>query len=99
MTLRNIQIVQNEVAIAWDDGTESYIPLEKMRRACPCAVCAGERDILGREYRMPPQPLDAKSFTVEGVQAVGGYAVQITWGDGHNTGIYTHDLLQHLGAP
>jgi DUF971 family protein len=29
---------------------------------------------------------------------VGSYAVQITWADGHNDGIYSYELLRRLGA-
>ena len=34
----DIQPIGHELAIRWEDGSESYIPLEKLRRACPC-VC------------------------------------------------------------
>ena len=44
----NIQIIGQELAIAWNDGEETYLPLEKLRRACPCATCSGEPDAMGR---------------------------------------------------
>ena len=34
-------------ALRWNDGQESVIGLEALRRACPCARCAGEPDITG----------------------------------------------------
>ena len=40
----NIQQIGDELAIAWNDGTESFIKLETLRRACPCAACGGEPD-------------------------------------------------------
>ncbi len=42
----NIQQIGEELAIAWNDGTESYLKLEMLRRACPCAACGGEPDVL-----------------------------------------------------
>jgi DUF971 family protein len=27
---------------------------------------------------------------------VGGYALQVFWADGHNTGLYSYDLLREL---
>jgi DUF971 family protein len=33
---------------------------------------------------------------VKSIQQVGVYAIQIAWGDGHNTGIYTWDYLKQL---
>ena len=35
-------------------------------------------------------------FLVKNIETVGEYAIQITWKDGHNTGIYTYDYLQEL---
>ena len=46
MKPKNIEIVNNILAIAWDDGRENYIDLEKLRRACPCAMCKGETNVL-----------------------------------------------------
>ena len=46
-----IQKIGTELAIAWSDGQESYLPLEALRRACPCASCGGEPDFLGRVAR------------------------------------------------
>ena len=38
-----------------------------------------------------------ESFELRGFERVGLYAVALTWGDGHNTGIYNWPLLQRLG--
>ena len=35
-------------------------------------------------------------YKIKDIQTVGGYAVQITWKDGHNTGIYTWENLKQL---
>ncbi|HLX72205.1 MAG TPA: gamma-butyrobetaine hydroxylase-like domain-containing protein, partial [Verrucomicrobiae bacterium] len=43
----NIQQIGDELALKWDDGTESFISLEQLRRHCPCAGCKGEVDIMG----------------------------------------------------
>jgi len=96
MRPRDIQSIGNELAIKWDDGSESYIPLEKLRRACPCAGCKGEMDILGNLYKQPDQTLTAKAFELVKIASVGGYAVQPLWSDGHNTGIYSFDYLARM---
>jgi DUF971 family protein len=97
MSPKNIQVIQSELAIVWDDGSESYISLEKLRRYCPCAVCAGEQDVLGREYRAPPTPYKPESFELRNFQPVGGYAINFQWGDGHGSGLYPFPLLKKLG--
>ena len=33
----DIQVIGDQLAIKWDDGTETFLSLEKMRRHCPCA--------------------------------------------------------------
>lgn len=91
----NIAQFGHELAIAWNDGTESFIGLEDLRRACPCASCGGEPDVLGRVVR-PDVTYSAKSFELIGWQMVGGYALQPGWADGHSTGLYTFPLLRRI---
>ena len=92
---KNIQIIGNEMAIAWNDGAESYLPLELVRRACPCAACGGEPDVLGQVVR-PHVTYEKRSFELTGFGMVGGYAIQPRWGDGHNSGIYPYQYLRRL---
>jgi DUF971 family protein len=94
---RNIQQIGDQLAIAWSDGTESFFSLEAMRRACPCAACGGEPDVLGNIER-PNVVYTAQSFELRGYQMIGGYALQPTWADGHGTGLYTFSFLQRLGS-
>jgi len=92
----DIQHIGNELAIKWDDGSESYIPLESLRRHCPCAGCQGEKDVLGKVYKNPAQPLPAAAFQLVRITGVGGYAIQPVWADGHTTGIYSFDYLKRI---
>lgn len=94
----DLQAIGAELAIRWDDGSESYIPLETLRRNCPCAACAGERDVLGNLHKGPERPLTARSFQLLRLDPIGGYAVQPVWADGHNTGLFTYEQLRRLGA-
>ncbi len=55
--------------VVWDDGHESYYPLEDLRRACPCAVCSGEPDLFGRMYGGAPQRYRPESFILQGNRA------------------------------
>lgn len=94
---REVLLVGSELAIVWEDGREDYIPLEKLRRNCPCAMCRGERDLLGNVYRGPQRPLTERSFQAVAHRRVGGYALQIDWADGHNDGIYAFESLRRMG--
>jgi DUF971 family protein len=94
----DIQVVGAELAVKWDDGGESFIALEKLRRHCPCAGCNGERDIMGNLYKGPDKPLTPRAFQIVRLQTVGGYALQPQWADGHSTGLYSYDYLKSLGS-
>ena len=93
----NIQQIGNELAIQWNDGTESYFDLQLLRRACPCAACGGEPDVLGNVSR-PNVKYSDDSFRLTGFDLVGGYALQPRWHDGHKTGIYSFQYLRRLSA-
>ena len=94
----DIQHIGSELAIKWDDGGESFISLENLRRACPCAGCKGETDIMGNVYKNPAQPLSAKAFELTQIITVGGYAIQPVWADGHATGIYSFEYLKRIAG-
>ena len=97
LELKDAQLIGDELAIRWSDGVESYLPLERFRRACPCASCGGEPDVLGNIVR-PDVTYIASSFELAGWQFVGGYALQPRWADGHNTGLYSFQYLRRLTA-
>ena len=81
--------------IRWDDGHESRIPLRTLRAACPCAGCQGETVLL-RTYEPVDHPTRPGAYELKGAQPVGSYALQLTWGDSHATGLYTWDTLRAL---
>jgi DUF971 family protein len=94
----DVQVIGRELAVKWAEGDESFIPLEKLRRACPCAGCRGETDILGHLHKNPETPLTPRAFELVKLVNVGSYAIQPVWGDGHVTGIFSFDYLRHVGA-
>ena len=83
--------------IDWSDQSSTFTSWRTLRSNCPCATCNEERN-------RPPDPLRVLSAreVAAGAPAplsmkpVGHYAYQITWNDGHNTGIYTLQTLRHL---
>ena len=90
--------IGTELAIKWPDGREDYIPLETLRRRCPCAACQGEQDVLGQVHRAPMRPYGPDSFVLRGGDLVGGYGFQPRWADGHGTGIYSWEYLKAVAA-
>ncbi len=92
----DVQIIGEELAIKWEDGTETFLPLVKLRRHCPCAGCKGEVDIMGKLYKAADKPLPPQAFQLVRVVNVGGYAIQPIWGDGHSTGLFPFDYLRRV---
>lgn len=86
---------ENQVlTISWSDGHESQHPYEGLRRACPCAWCAGEGGQKGSvDERTTFTP---EQVTVYEVEPVGRYGLTPVWGDGHRTGIYTYERLRAM---
>lgn len=95
ITPLQIAHIGQELAIAWNDGVESFIQLETLRKGCPCAVCQGEADVMGHVDR-PERTFTPASFQLKGYQVIGGYALQPTWADGHGTGLYSFTYLRKL---
>jgi DUF971 family protein len=92
----DIQPIGNELAVKWDDGGETFVPLEKLRRACPCAGCKGETDVMGNLCKGPETAYRPNAFQLVRLVNVGSYAVQPVWGDGHATGIYPFAYLRKV---
>jgi DUF971 family protein len=91
----NIASIGNEIAIAWEDGNETFVSMEKLRAASPSAENTGEQDLLGKVYGGTDQR-EFPGVTVKGWKMVGGYAVLFEFSDGHCTGIYPYDYLRSL---
>lgn len=80
------------LSIEWADGVRSLIDVRALRLACGCAMCIDEwsgRPLLAADS----VPLD---IAPRAIQSVGRYAIQITWSDGHDTGIYPFERLRSL---
>ena len=83
-----------QLAISWDDGVKSVYAVRDLRLACSCANCVDEWT---GEGTLDPGsvPEDVHPLSI---QSVGRYAIQITWSDGHDTGIYPFDRLRRLAS-
>lgn len=90
-----IQAVGREIAIRWNDGTESYHPMELLRANSPSAENQGETDLLGKRIGGSDRT-DFTGVSVTRWDIIGGYAIQFTFSDGHNTGIFSYELLRKL---
>ncbi|HQC42596.1 MAG TPA: DUF971 domain-containing protein [Verrucomicrobiota bacterium] len=92
-----MDLVAEELAIRWNDGTEQFISLEDLRKKCPCAWCEKNAIAPSQVQKDSHSPLYSKeSYQIRSIVPVGGYALQLTWGDGHASGIYSYDYLRKI---
>ena len=92
----DMQLFPIGLGIQWSDDSDSLIPYEKLRTLCPCAHCSGETDVFGNIYKGPNEKLSENAFKLINVIKIGHYAIRITWGDGHNTGIFSYSMLRKM---
>ncbi len=92
---KNIELIGDEVAIAWTDGSESYFRMDELRKNSPSAENCGETDILGHTHGGTDRT-DFSGVRVVGWEFIGNYAIRFDFSDGHNTGLYSFSYLREL---
>ena len=80
--------------IDWADGVTTRYRHVVLKGFCPCAACQGHQGpiawVPGTENR------DSNALELTSIDEVGSYALQLGWGDGHTTGIYSYRYLREL---
>jgi DUF971 family protein len=78
--------------VAFEDGSHFRLPFELLRIYSPSAEVQGHGP--GQEVLQTGK----RDVQVTDIAAVGHYAVQPRFSDGHDTGIFSWDYLYKLGA-
>lgn len=81
-----------ELEIAFDNGQIFRLPCEFLRVYSPSAEVRGHG--AGQETLQAGK----RNVEITEIEPVGNYAVQLTFSDGHRTGIYSWDYLYDLGV-
>jgi DUF971 family protein len=90
---------EKNLLIEWSDGQRREYSFRELRDACPCATCREMRSEAPKPANLLPvlAPAELRPLQIANMEPVGNYAYSIEFSDGHNTGIYTLDLLRQLG--
>ncbi|WP_157268357.1 gamma-butyrobetaine hydroxylase-like domain-containing protein [Azohydromonas aeria] len=81
-----------QLEVSFDDGSTFRIPFELLRVYSPSAEVQGHGP--GQEVLQTGK----RHVEITAVEAVGHYAVQPTFSDGHDSGIFTWEYLYFLGS-
>jgi len=89
------------VDIDWTDGHSSHFDFVYLRENCPCATCNDERGKKQSSAAMnlpssPLLPMYKPKPRAQAATQVGNYAIQLTFNDGHFTGIFSYDYLRSI---
>ena len=91
------------VDVTWADGHASHYEFAYLRDECPCATCNDAREKKASLGEMTSSfktstalPMFKPKPRAQAATVVGNYAVQISFTDGHSTGIYSYDHLRNI---
>ena len=82
---------RNSLNVRYDNGEHFEISAELLRVESPSA------EVQGHGPDQKQTPLNKQDVKITKITSVGSYAVRLTFSDGHNTGIYSWDLLYDYG--
>ena len=80
------------LVVTFDSGETFELPLEYLRVFSPSAEVRGHGP--GQEVLQ----VGKKHVTVTRIEPVGAYAIRLVFDDGHNSGLYSWDVLHDLGT-
>ncbi len=83
---------QRSLEVAFDDGSRFDLPCEYLRVYSPSAEVQGHGP--GQEVLQ----VGKEEVNIEKIEQVGTYAIQPSFDDGHESGIYSWDTLYDLGV-
>ncbi len=94
-TLKNIEKVNLFLIKAdWGDGFASTIKIADLRANCPCAICKVEapKEISG--FELPKVKFG--EYDLKKMELAGSYGLKPKWGDRHDSGYFSWELLRTL---
>lgn len=84
--------ISKVLEIRYDDGCVFELPCEYLR------VFTQSADAVGHGPGQEVLQTGKEDVAILAIEPVGNYAIRLLFSDGHNTGLYSWDLLYALGA-
>lgn len=77
--------------VGYADGTRFHLPCEYLRVYSPSA------EVRGHTPAQAVLQTGKRSVSIAAIEPVGNYAVKLVFSDGHDSGLYSWDVLYTLG--
>jgi DUF971 family protein len=84
--------VSSILELHFDDGSIFEMPCEYLR------VFTQSAEAVGHGPGQETLQIGKEDVTITDIRPIGNYAIAFTFSDGHDTGIYSWDLLYKLGS-
>ena len=82
---------RNNLFVKFDNGYETTLSAELLRVESPSA------EVQGHGVGQKTTPTGKAKVTISALEPVGNYAIRITYSDGHDTGLFSWDILYDYG--
>lgn len=80
-----------QLEVSFDNGDTFKLPCEFLRVYSPSA------EVQGHAHGQEVLQVGKRDVEISRIEPVGNYAVQLTFSDGHDSGLYSWDYLYELG--
>ena len=82
---------KDNLFVKFDNGYETTLSAELLRVESPSA------EVQGHGIGQKTTPSGKAEVTISALEPVGNYAIRITFSDGHDTGLFSWDILYDYG--
>lgn len=79
-----VGLLRSNITFKWEDGHVTVYTARLLRLSCRCAACIEE---MSGAPLLNPETVPA-TVRAKGIDLMGQYAIQISWTDNHDSGIY-----------
>ena len=82
---------KDSMFVKFDNGYETTLTAELLRVESPSA------EVQGHGSGQKTTPAGKANVTIAAIEPVGNYAIRISFSDGHDTGLFSWDILHDYG--
>ena len=82
---------KDNLFVKFDNGYETTLTAELLRVESPSA------EVQGHGSGQKTTPASKANVTIAAIEPVGNYAIRISFSDGHDTGLFSWDILHDYG--